>query len=228
MKIYLIVLVLLISSCINKSEPKTTNAIRQSKTAKTIQSLEKTYYFSDALTYELNENGEKSEIWFYVNHKTKQILYVPNDDMIKAVISFPNGEYQIIGTTAKGKDTVIVQNVPEVLSKDDFKGVAQLIASTKVIDQRNIQQKSIHSQGYRIDYQQMKGGETIHVSTQIPINSRQIYGFCRLNGDAKLNSMLDYLNVLNQQQMITHIEQDNFSLRLLNYGPNPYELVIKD
>lgn len=90
-----------------------------------------------------------------------------------------------------------------------------------MINQDNIQQEAINSQGFRIDYEKMKGGETIYVTTQIPIHSRQIYGFCRLNGDAKLNSMLDYINVLNQQQMITHIEQANFSLRLLNYGPNP-------
>ncbi len=74
----------------------------------------------------------------------------------------------------------------------------------------------------------MKGGETIYVTTQIPINSRQIYGFCRLNGDARVNPSLDYLNVLNKNQTITHIEAKGFSMKLLNYGSNPYELVVKE
>ena len=218
---------LFVSSCIGKTEPKTTNDIQVSKALLIKESLEKTYYFTDALTYELNESGEKSEIWFYVNPKTKQILYLPNDDMIKGVISFPDGTYKIFGSTEFKGDTVLNEVVPEVLNDDDFIGVAKLIYSTKVIDQTNIQQKSINCQGYRIAYEQMEGGENIYVTTQIPINSRQIYGFCRLNGDARVNPSLDYLNILNKSQTITHVEAKGFSMKLLNYGPNPYELVVK-
>ena len=213
---------LFVSSCVGKSEPKTTNDIEASKTVVVNESLDKIYYFSDALTYELKQNGETSEIWFYVNPKTKQILYLPNDDMIKGVISFPDGSYKIFGSTEFKRDTILNEVVPEVLNDDDFSGVAKLITSTIVIDQKNIQQKNINCQGYRIDYEQMEGGENIYVTTEIPINSRQIYGFCRLNGDARVNPSLDYLNVLNKSQTITHIEAKGFSMKLLNYGPNPY------
>ena len=142
--------------------------------------------------------------------------------MIKAVISFPNGTYKTFASNEFKGDTVFSEFIPEVMTVGDLSGAMKWIASTKVINQKNIAQKNIISQGYRIDYQQMGGSENIYVSKEIPINSRQIYGFCRLEGDAKLNASLDFLNVLNKNQTITHIESKGFSLRLLNYGPNPY------
>ena len=69
----------------------------------------------------------------------------------------------------------------------------------------------------------MEGGEVLLATTQIPINSFQIYGFCRLMGDAGLPLDIDYLNLFNKSQVITHIERNQFKLSLLNYGPNPYE-----
>ena len=229
MKIYLIVLSLFISSCIGKSEPKQLKVVEKTDQIPSIKAQkQKTYYFTDALTYEIDQNGEKTELWFYVNTKTNQILHLPNDDMIKGVISFPDGNYKIYGNTEFERDTILSDFISDVLSNDDFSGVAKAMSSTKTINQENIQQKPIFSKGYRIDYEQMQGGEDIYVTTQIPINSRQIYGFCRLNGDAKLNPIFDYLNVLNHNQTITHVEKDGYTVRLLNFGPNPYELTVKE
>lgn len=183
---------------------------------------QQSYYFSDALIYEYEENGNRKELWFYTNSKTKQVLYVPSNDMIAGVISFPDGTYKIYGRTESGKDTVLVQQIAQVLINDKMPGIVKKIALTKVIDQTNIQQRPIYSLGYLIKYLKMEGEELIYVTDQIPINSRQIYGFCKLDGDARIDVKFDYLNVLSQDQTITHIDRKGFSLRLTNYGPNPY------
>jgi hypothetical protein len=183
--------------------------------------LQKDYYFPDALIYEYKKNGVTNEIWFYVNPKTKQVLYVPNDDMISGIVSFADGNYRIYGKLENGKDTVIIQRIPQVVQKEALGGVIK-IPSTKITRQNNIQQMPVISQGYSLKYLKMEGQETIFATSQIPVNSNQIYGFCRLNGDARLSITMDYLNILKPEQTITHIERKGFSIRLINYGPNPY------
>lgn len=183
---------------------------------------EKTYYFPDALIYEYEVEGKKEELWIYVNQKTRQLLFVPNDDMISGVISFPNGTYKVFGKTEKGKDTILTYTLPEITDEHlEWEGLKSL-ETVKTISQENIQQSDISSIGYQIDYQQMIGSEVIYVTHDIDINSHQLYGFCRLDGDAKLNIPLDFSGVLSKNQLITHIERSDFSMRLLNYGPNPY------
>ena len=74
----------------------------------------------------------------------------------------------------------------------------------------------------------MEGSEILFATTQIPINSFQLYGFSRLDGDSKTAINLDFINVFKKNQLITHIERDNFKLQLLNYGPNSYEFQLKE
>jgi hypothetical protein len=73
----------------------------------TVNSLQNTSnpiaYFDKALTYQYEKNSIKNELWFYVNETTQQILYVPEDDMIQAVISYPNGTYIIYATDENGR-----------------------------------------------------------------------------------------------------------------------------
>lgn len=186
-----------------------------------------TYYFSDALIYEYQSNGAKEELWLYVNPKTKQILYLPKDDMIKGVISFPNGSYKVFCKTEFGKDTILTQVVKEVLYT--AKPIIKLLPlnKTKLIDQKNIQQKPIFCSGFEFDYLKMAGSETLYITKQIALNARQIYGFSKLDGDAKLNIDLNYLSLLSRNQLITHVNRSNFSLKLVNYGPNPYYLTLE-
>ena len=186
-----------------------------------------TYYFSDALIYEYQKNGIKEELWLYVNPKTKQILYIPTDDMINGVISFANGTYKIFTKTEFGKDTVLTKFVKEVLYVGQPVAKLKALGSKKIIDQKNIQQNSIFCSGFKFDYLKMAGSETLYYTKQIPINARQIYGFCRLEGHARLAIDLDYLNLLIHNQLITHVNRPNFSLKLINYGPNPYYLTAK-
>ncbi len=185
-------------------------------------------YFPTALTYKYIKNGEENELWFYLNEETQQVLYIPNDDMLQGVISYPNGEYRIFGTDENGKKMVLTQKVDAVVGEEILDAALVPTHKTKSIDQKNIQQKNIECTGYKIKYLKMEGQEILFTTNEIPINSFQLYGFCRLEGDAKLPIDMDYINLLKKQQTLTHIERANFSLELLNYGPNPYEFLLTE
>jgi hypothetical protein len=185
-------------------------------------------YFENALTYEIDKDGEKEEIWFFVNEKTKQILFQPKDEMIHAVISFPNGDYKIYASEEFKDHVVFTENIEAVLNNSIEKNVIKSNKKIKKIDQKNIQQKDIISEGFMMKYTQMEGSETLFATTQIPINAWQIYGFTRLDGDAKLSSDFDYLNVFQKNQVITHVFNPQLTLKLLNYGPNPFEFSVKE
>lgn len=185
-------------------------------------------YFPNALTYQYEINGLKEELWFYVNEKTQEILYVPNDDMIQAIISYPNGDYKIFGRDEKGLKTVLKENISAVVVDEVYDNLLKPSEITKTIDQSNIQQKNIVCRGYQFEYLKMQGSELLFATTQIPINSYQIYGFSRLNGDARITIGLDYINIFSKLDLITNIERSNFKLELLNYGTNPFEFSISE
>jgi hypothetical protein len=73
--------------------------------------------FPNAFIYEVICGNEKSEFWIYHNPKTGQYLYVPNDDMVKAVLGSPNGSYKTYAQTEEGKKVVFSITIPKVLEK---------------------------------------------------------------------------------------------------------------
>ncbi|VXB34085.1 conserved hypothetical protein [Flavobacterium sp. 9AF] len=184
-------------------------------------------YFPNALIYQYEMNGEKNQLWFYVDETFERILYIPNDDMIDAVISYPNGDYEIYGTTEKGDKIILKQNISAVTSEEMYDTILKPLETSKIIDQSNIQQPAVVCKGYQFDYLKMKGSELLFATTQIPVNSYQIYGFSRLNGDVRITLGLDYINIFKKNDLITHINRSDFKLELLNFGPNPYEFSTK-
>ncbi len=184
-------------------------------------------YFDKALTFQYEKNSIKNELWFYVNEATQQILYVPEDDMIQAVISYPDGSYIIYATDENGRKIRIRQQVDAVLANGDFsKLLKALPENNTIISQKNIQQADIKTLGYILHFQKSNESEMLNITNQIPINSYQLYGFSKLDGDAKLPLNLDYTNVVKNNQLVTHIDGAYFNLQLLNYGPNLYEVNI--
>lgn len=220
-----LVFLALFSSC-KKTESQKPISLSKAIPKKIVQDT--IAYFENALTYQYEQNGEKQELWIYVNESKKELLFVPNDDMIQAVISYPNGNYSIYGTDENGKKVVLKQSVSAIASKEIKQDILKKVRETRIISQKNIQQKDISCAGFRLNYIKMEGGETLYATTQIPINSFQLYGFSRLEGDCKLPLNIDFINVFNKNQLLTHIERDNFKLELLNYGPNPYEFRLKE
>ena len=184
-------------------------------------------YFDQALTYRYEINGTTEELWFYVNEQTRQVLYVPNDDMIQAVISYPDGKYVVCATDEHGQKIRMEQQINAVVSSEMEDKVLSPLEEKMIISQKNIQQQDIVSNGYILKYLKMEGSEILFATTQIPINSFQVYGFSRLDGDGRIPINLDFINVFQKKQLITHIDREEFHLQLLNYGPNIYEFNLK-
>lgn len=184
-------------------------------------------YFDKALTYRFSINGTTEELWFYVNEETQQILYVPNDDMIQAVISYPDGKYVVFSIDETGKKIRLEQVVKAVISPEIEDKVLSLLEEKLIISQKNIQQKDLVCDGYIMKYLKMEGSEILFATAQIPINSFQVYGFSRLEGDCKIPINLDFINVFPKKQLISHIDRKEFNLQLVNYGPNLYEFNTK-
>ncbi|MGV7106633.1 hypothetical protein [Flavobacterium sp. U410] len=215
-------------SCQKQQEKTVLNHEKQSLVLEHKEEPDSIQYFPNALTYQYEMDDLKEELWFYVNEETQQILYVPNDDMIQAVISYPNGDYEIYGTSENGLKMVLKQNISAVTVDEVYDNLLKPLAITKTIDQSNIQQKNIICKGYQFDYLKMQGSELLFATAQIPINSYQIYGFSRLNGDVRITIGLDYINIFGKADLVTHIQRPDFKLELLNYGPNPYEFKTSD
>ncbi|MFN3756139.1 MAG: hypothetical protein ACK4RM_04225 [Flavobacterium sp.] len=178
--------------------------------------------FTKALVYEFTTPTESGELWFYVNKENSQILYKPNDDMIDAVVSYPNGIYTIYGRKGDGDFASIHQKIEFVNGEIQNQNSLQPIEKSMTIDQSHIGMKTIESKGFKILYEKTNEHETVFITSQIPINARQIYGFAALEGDAKTPVDFNFLNVLHNHQLITYIESKYFKIMLLDYGENPY------
>lgn len=229
-KLLLFFIYLLLSSCKKDSKPIFEKKSQEpnSRIIEAVEAQDSIAYFENALIYQYEQNGIKEELWFYVNEQKNEILFVPNDDMIQGIISYPDGTYKIFGTDENGKKMVQTQTVNAISGEELNEPMLKKTNENKHISQKNIQQKDIFCEGFTLKYLKMEGGETLFASTQIPINSFQLYGFSRLDGDCKLPISLDYINIFKKNQLLTHVERANFNLELLNYGPNPFEFQLKD
>lgn len=218
------ILLLVLVSCQKKTKTDALAVVEkmEDSTANSIDN-DSILFFENTLIYEIDVDGKKQEIWFYVNEKNGQILYVPNDEMIKAIISFPNGEYKIYGIGEFKDNFVLSEKIEAVVDNFIDETVLKPNDQTKVIAQKNSQPFDIICKGFTMKYQQMEGSETLFATTQIPINALQIYSFARLQGDALFPINIDYLNVFKKNQLFTHIFYPQFTLRLITYESNPYE-----
>lgn len=229
-KLLLFFIYLLLSSCKKDSKPIFEKKSQEpnSRIIEAVEAQDSIAYFENALVYQYEQNGIKEELWFYVNEQKNEILFVPNDDMIQAVISYSDGTYKIFGTNEKEEKVILKQKISAVFGEAIEDNILEKISETKIISQKNIQQKDILCEGFSMKYLKMEGSETLFATTQIPINSFQLYGFSRLEGDSKLPISIDYINVFKKNQLITHIERKDFKFELINYGPNPFEFNLKD
>lgn len=228
-KLLLFFIYILLSSCKKDFKPIFENKSQESNSRiiEAVEAQDSIAYFENALIYQYEQNGIKEELWFYVNEQKNEVLFVPNNDMIQAIISYSDGTYKIFGTNEKGEKVILKQKISSVFGKALEDNVLEKISETKTISQKNIQQKDIFCEGFNLKYLKMEGGETLFATKQIPINSFQLYGFSRLDNDSKLPINIDYINVFKKNQLITHLEREDFKLELLNYGPNPFEFQLK-
>ncbi|MGF1557139.1 hypothetical protein [Paucihalobacter sp.] len=218
----------LLSACQISNDKEQVNqfaVLRENRDSETPQ--DSVYSFQKALVYQYSTSMETGQLWFFVNETNGQILYQPNDDMIEAVISFPNGKYHVFGKDEQGKNFFLSQEVKAINKEIEDQPFLTSLKNIKTLDQSHIGIKPILSKGYILQHENTNEKEKIYSTNQIPINAKQIYGFAALEGDAKLPHDINFLNVLKSNELITHIESDYLQLELLDYGENPFYFSLK-
>ncbi|MDN3724030.1 hypothetical protein QRD02_06520 [Aequorivita sp. SDUM287046] len=198
-----------------------------------------TVYFDEALIYSYKSPDRQGEFWIYHNSETGNFLYIPNDEMIDFVIADSLGNYYVFGNNGHDEKVVSLQQSifiedgrgdaeRELPESDDFIEFIEL-PEKKVIDQSNIVQPNIHSKGFTMHYKKMMGQQNVFITEDISLNSNIIYGFNTMDGDVKLPvAELNFTNIFSKNQVVTHINRDNFMLELENFGPNPYWATVGD
>lgn len=188
------------------------------------QSSKSILSFPNAFIYEVGNGIEKSEIWIYHNPTNGQYLYVPNDDMVKAVLGTPEGIYTIFTETEKGEKMAIKQKIYQVLEKSDKHKLLKSINQTQKIDGS---QGQIIAKGFTLSYLKTAEVDTLFLSTQIFGNANILYGFSLLEGDIKLSHTFNLCGIVPKNQFITHYFSKYSSVKLLTYENNPYQFEVK-
>lgn len=172
---------------------------------------EHNHYFSEAFIYQYTDSeNEYQFVWLCYNPDTREMLYIPNDDMLQAVISYPNGDYIGYVMDENGDKKAIQQHVPEVAEKLESSGsdFHRLLARTQdtIIRFREYQQNErILASAIEIIYLKTGERETVYATTDFELNTYQIYGFSRLKGDMRFPFSLDYIGILSKRQLVTDV-----------------------
>ncbi|MDZ7896907.1 MAG: hypothetical protein U5N85_02605 [Arcicella sp.] len=188
------------------------------------QSSKSTLYFPNAFIYEVGRGNEKSELWIYHNPQKGQYLYVPNDDMVKAVLGSPNGIYKTYAQTEDGKKVIFTTKISKVLEKSKPNNRLKSINSNRRI---NASQGQILSKGFTLSYLKTNEIDTLFLSTQIKGNANVLYGFSMLDGDDKLPNSFALLGEVPNSQFLTEYVSKYSSVKLIAYESNPYQFDVK-
>lgn len=183
---------------------------------------ERNHYFSEAFIYQYTDlQGEYQFVWLCYNPDTREILYIPNDDMLKAVISYPNGDYVGYLIDENGEKQTIRQHVPEVAEAETStqQGFHRLTAHPQdsIVRHREYQHdEAIISSAIDVRYLKSGEQETVYVTENFEVNTYQIYGFNRLEGDMRLPFVLDYIGILTKKQLVTDVKNNPYQTAKLN------------
>lgn len=204
-----LVLICLMLSCASMAQHKT----------------QETLHFPNALIYEYTYQGVSGELWLFHNPQTGQWLYTaPGDDMLDAVISFPDGTYTSYFQTEDGRFLQQSQHISLETERQANHNEVLKIDSIKR-EYFQIDDKKIAADAFKILYQ--KSDPEIIWTFDLPgVNAYQFYGFYRLEGDARINLPIDYSYFLEKNQWIAGIDNPYFQLKLIAYEYNPYEIDI--
>ncbi len=195
--------------------------------------------YSHALIYRYETLTEKGEFWMYHNPKTGNILFVPEDEMVDFVVADTLGNYYTFGDNGHDKKVVTKQHIDWIASTQEIKEpvlpqsnaffTIEPLSKKRTISTTETKRKSIECHGFKMIYNKMFGQQNVFVTEDILLNSYQIYGFNRLDGDIKLPvSQLNLIDIVGRNQLATHIESDTFKLELIAYESNPYHILPLD
>ena len=195
-----------------------------------------TLYFDHAFVYEYTtEEGKIEEFWIMHNPKTGQLLYDPGDEMVDFVVSDPLGNYYFFGSDGHGNKTVDSQYVDWVADPDlydenetypysDQYVVLTPTGNKKSMDENStIDGKPIVMEEYIWDFKKVRGYQTAYITEMLPVNSYQVYGFNKLEGDIRLpDKDLDFVGTFGKHQTVTQVDYGKIKTELVAYTYTTY------
>ncbi|MEZ4886410.1 MAG: hypothetical protein R3E32_16865 [Chitinophagales bacterium] len=201
-------------------------------------------FFDEVLIYKVTEKEATKEYWVYFNPKTQYLLFAPEDEMVDAIVSHPDGSYWIFGDDGHGKKTANKQHIDEVADERLYEEDAEYPSSNRYItytpmdEQWKLEEKigilkSIVSEGYTMKDRESAEPGSLYLTTQIPLeNTYQLYGFSQIEGDSKLPWVLNGIGEFSKEQLLTKYEQKSkwgdVALELTSYSFNSYYLNVCD
>lgn len=194
-----------------------------------------TLYFSHAFIYEYGDEGEQpEEFWIYHNPENGQLMYMPQDPMVKFVVSDTLGNYYFFGNDGHGVQSVGSQFVDWVASPASYNEnisypISDRYVSLKPTGKKKTLEESSHIDGkpivgeeYIWEFSQVSGSQSTYITEMIPVNFYQVYGFNKLEGDINLPvAALDFTGIFGKNQTVTQLQSEGFKLELAYYQFNP-------
>ncbi len=187
----------------------------------------KTISFSHALIYEYETLTSKGQFWIYHNPKSGSLLFVPEDEMVEFVLADTRGNYYTFGDNGHSEKTVTHQRVDWKRNNPNI--TIQTLPLKRYIHQEISNQPTIECSGFTMIFNEEVKQQTVFYTESISINAYQIYALNQLNSDVKLPvPAMDLMNVLTQNQLVTHLENDVFKVELIAYEYNPYDIEVSE
>lgn len=194
-----------------------------------------TLYFSHAFIYKYTDDRDpnlEGEFWMYYNPETKNMLYVPDDEMIDFVVSDAEGNYYFFGNDGHDQLSVSHQHVDWVMNNydemetypvsDTYVKFSKTNRKIEVKDSY-LDGKPILGEEFQWEFQKMSGNQTTAITEQIPVNFYQIYGFNKLDGDIQLPvNYLDFTGIFGKNQTVIRHQSGSLLLELIAFENNPY------
>jgi hypothetical protein len=182
--------------------------------------------FTEMLTYEYGQEGQKKEVSVYLDRKTSTWLFTNADsfggiaDGLEFVVAYPNGKYLLCGTDDVGQKFCQTFDSP-LARKNTVKISEKALGKSRVFGQNNYGWPTFKGQLYQLNAGRMT--QEVY-SVAVPFDCRPLYAYnFLLNIEYYLPvfQQIDYPSYLPKNQLILS-EQSPLNVKLLSISPTKY------
>ncbi len=190
------------------------------------------YYFSHALIYEYTRKRDdvKGELWIFIDPVTgtmcfqRESSFGDTDDMNEAILVLPDGKMIACGKTESGKKIrEMFQNRSVKPEPDEVKFQQETFQEQCKPTGNKRTEFGWESQEYVLSYLKTNESSKLWLA-EVPFDVYPLYAFDEWEGDAQLPVSFSYIYLLGPRQLVTELEDQYGSLKLISYEPNPFFL----
>jgi hypothetical protein len=193
------------------------------------------YYFSHAMVFDYENKSEKTKgtIKVYLDPVTgamclkRESSFGQGSKSFDFVIGFPDGRYIFCGTDGQGKKILEREMVKELKPDAETKKQQAEDFATYCIPTGNKRVDfSLESLEYDLTYATSENKDKIWL-TRTPFSVYTLYGLEFVESAISLPVSFDYMHILGANQLISDIASKDQSLKLSNFGKDPFLAVTK-